>query len=286
MSFEVLCLQRVVDTTLGSYKAAKQTYSTQDSINALHRRSAPARHARDNIDALHLIRRTVRERTVVIHANPRKCPHRLPRSDASSRLCCYHSNVWAALQKAVNVSLLCTSILRYWQDPFLFNMGQAPMFPRFGCRVLWEEARRRLARRLPFDHSKAISLIDFDSGQRPAEWACHPFTVEKLMKNGQSLSAAWSAHSGLPHRCREGCESQKSPLDVFQQELSHLSACWSYLTLSSGMSVVTSSASVSERVRPSSSYWFVVGSLSFFLENDISCVLSKDAALFVKKRDT
>ena len=63
----------------------------------------------------------------------------------------------------------CTSILRHWREPFLFNKGQAPMFARCGCRVLWEEPRRRLAHRLPLDHSKAVFLIDFDSGQRPPE---------------------------------------------------------------------------------------------------------------------
>ena len=70
---------------------------------------------------------------------------------------------------AVNVSLLCTSILRHWQWPFLFNMRQVSMFSRCGYRVLWEEPRRRLARRPPSDHTKAIFLIDFHSGQRPPE---------------------------------------------------------------------------------------------------------------------
>ena len=47
------------------------------------------------------------------------------------------------------------------------------------------------------------------------------------MEGGQGLSATWSAHSDLPHRCRAGCNSsltecQKSPRDVFLQELSHL----------------------------------------------------------------
>ena len=47
------------------------------------------------------------------------------------------------------------------------------------------------------------------------------------MENGQGLSAARSANSNLPHRYREGCnffltECQKSPRDVFPQELSHL----------------------------------------------------------------
>ena len=45
------------------------------------------------------------------------------------------------------------------------------------------------------------------------------------MEDGQG--AAWSGHSDLPHRCREGCnfsltECQQSPRDVFLQELSHL----------------------------------------------------------------
>ena len=38
----------------------------------------------------------------------------------------------------VNVSLLCTTILRHWREPFLFNMGHVSMFPRCCCCVLWE----------------------------------------------------------------------------------------------------------------------------------------------------
>ena len=47
-------------------------------------------------------------------------------------------------------------------------------------------------------------------------------------------------------------------------------SCWSYVTLSFEMSVVTSCASVSERIHSSSSNCFVVGSFSC-----LSCVLSK-----------
>ena len=39
----------------------------------------------------------------------------------SSRLCCHHSKGLAALQVAVNVSFFCASILRHWQEPFLFT---------------------------------------------------------------------------------------------------------------------------------------------------------------------
>ena len=56
------------------------------------------------------------------------------------------------------------------REPFLFNKGQVPTFPRCCCRVLWEEPRRSLAHRLPlFDRPKAVLLVDVDSGQRPPE---------------------------------------------------------------------------------------------------------------------
>ena len=75
----------------------------------------------------------------------------------------------AALQGAVNVSLLCTSILRHWKEPFLFNIGQVPMFPRCLLPCAWEEPRRHLAHYLPVDHPKAILFVDFDPGQRSPE---------------------------------------------------------------------------------------------------------------------
>ena len=74
----------------------------------------------------------------------------------------------AALQGDVNVSLLCTTILGNWREPFLFNMRRVSMFPCC-CRVLGEKTRRRLAHCLPFDHPKAVFLVDFDSGQRSTE---------------------------------------------------------------------------------------------------------------------
>ena len=97
-------------------------------------------------------------------------------------------------------------------------MGQFSMFPRCCCCVLGEKPRRRLKHCLTFDHPEAIFLIDLDSGKRSTERACHPFSVEELMKG---------AHSDLPHRCLEDCnftltECQESPRDVFPQELSHL----------------------------------------------------------------
>ena len=96
------------------------------------------------------------------------------------------------------------------REPFLFNMGQVSMFPRCYCCVFWEEPRRCFAHCLPLDHPKAGFLVDFDSGQRSPQRACHPFI-----------------DSDLPHRSREGwnfslTECQKSPRDAFPQEISHL----------------------------------------------------------------
>ena len=107
------------------------------------------------------------------------------------------------------------------------------------------------------------------------------------MEDGQGLSATWSANSDPPHRCREGgdlpfTKGQESPRDVFRQELSHpngpnflrgSTSCWSYVTLSSGMSVVASCASTNERIHSSSSNCFEVGSFSFF--RNINCVMSR-----------
>ena len=104
------------------------------------------------------------------------------------------------------------------------------------------------------------------------------------MKDGQGLSANWGTNSDLPHRSRQGCnfsltECHESPRDVFPQELSDLNgpnfltSCLSYVTLSSGTSVETSCASVSERIHSSSSNCFLVASFSFF--KNFSYVLSR-----------
>ena len=50
---------------------------------------------------------------------------------------------------------------------------------------------------------------------------------EELTKDGHGLGAAWGANSDLPHRSHQGCnfsltEHQKSPRDLFPQELSNL----------------------------------------------------------------
>ena len=105
----------------------------------------------------------------VVYANAGKGACRLPRGNASSHFCRHHSWGQAALQGTVDVSLLCTTILRHRWEPFLLNMGQAPMCLRCCCRVLGKEPRRRLAHRLPLDHPKAVFLVDFDSGQRAPE---------------------------------------------------------------------------------------------------------------------
>ena len=211
------------------------------------------------------------------HAKPRNCARHLPCCNASSRLRCHHAQSQAALQGTLNVSLLCPLTLGHCRKTFLFNKGHVPMFPRCCCCVHGEKPRRRLMHRLPSDHPKTTVVVDFDSGQWSDERACRRFIVEELMKVGQGFGAAWGTNSDLPHRCREGCkfsltECQKSPRNVFPQELSHLNG-WSYATLSSGMSVVTSCASVNERIHSSSSHCFEVGSFSFF--RNITCVLSK-----------
>ena len=78
----------------------------------------------------------------VVHANPWKGARSLPGGDASARLC-HHSKGQAALQRTINVSLLRPSILGHWQERFLFNKRQIPMFPRCCCcRVL---GRNRIA---------------------------------------------------------------------------------------------------------------------------------------------
>ena len=98
---------------------------------------------------------------IVVHANPKKGVRRLPGCNTSSRLRRHHAQSQTALQGAVKISLLCTSILWLWREPFLFNMGQVLMFPRCCCRVLWEKPRRRLAHCLPLNHSKAVFLASF-----------------------------------------------------------------------------------------------------------------------------
>ena len=64
--------------------------------------------------------------------------------------------VSTATIRSINISLLCTTIIGHWREPFLFNMRQVLMFPCCCCRVLGEKPRRRLAHCLPFDHPKAI----------------------------------------------------------------------------------------------------------------------------------
>ena len=144
---------------------------------------------------------------------------RLPRGYAFSRSSHCHTQSQAALQGAINISLLCPTILWHWRELFLFIMGQVSMFPRCCCCVLWEEIATP---------SRALPSIDFDSGQRSTKGACHPFIVEKLMEDGQGLSAAWSTHSDLPHRSRQGCnflltKRQKSSRDILPQELNNSS---------------------------------------------------------------
>ena len=97
------------------------------------------------------------------------------------------------------------------------------------------------------------------------------------MKEFQGLSATWSAHSDLPHRSSPSL-SAKSRRDTYFRKNSPTrtgrtflgsTSCWSYVTLSSAMSVVASCASVSERIHSSSSNCFVVGSFFFLLEHQL-----------------
>ena len=118
----------------------------------------------------------------------------------SPRFCRHNPQSQAAFQGSINISLLCTTILRHWREPFLFNTRQVSMFPRCCCRVLREEPRRRLAQCLPLNHSEAIfsSTLILASGSF-SEPATH------LMKDGKGLGATLGPNSDLPHRCREGC---------------------------------------------------------------------------------
>ena len=101
------------------------------------------RRGMSSLQALNLCR--------VFYANPGKGARRLPRGNASSCFCSHQTWGRAALLGAVNVSLLCTSILRHWQEPFLFSIRQVSQFPCCCC-VLREEPRR-LAHGLPLQSS-------------------------------------------------------------------------------------------------------------------------------------
>ena len=113
------------------------------------------------------------------------------------------------------------------------------------------------------------------------------------MKDGQGFSAAWCTHSDQPHRSRQqGCnfslsERQKSPRDILPQELSPLEwaeLLWgrplrcSHMTLSSGMSAVTSFASVSERIHSSPLNCFEVRSFSLLQKHQLS--VEQETSLF------
>ena len=117
---------------------------------------------------------------------------------------------------AVDVSLLCTSILRHWREPFSFNMRQVSMFPRCCCRVFGEKPRRRRPHCLPLDHPKATVLVKFDSGQRstderwprPQRRLVYPLRFAASKSSGLHFSPSVSAES-----CRQTC---------FPKELFHL----------------------------------------------------------------
>ena len=103
-----------------------------------------------------------------VHANPREGARRaamLPPVSAAN------IPTPRTVSRPSTSSLLCTSILRHWQEPFLFNMGQSRYFPR-GCCVLWEKPRCRLPHCLPLDHSQSNSSLTL----------ILPFVVEELMK--------------------------------------------------------------------------------------------------------
>ena len=87
-----------------------------------------------------------------------------------------------------------------------------------------------------------------------------------------AISSSLSARSR-----RETYFRRNSPIRVDRTFIGSTS-CWSYVTLSSGMSVVTSCASVSERIHSSSSNCFVVGPLPFWRKNQLR--VEQEAALF------
>ena len=119
-------------------------------------------------------------RRCTVYATPGKGARRLPRGNASSRFCSHHSQGQAALQGAINVSLLCTLILRHWREPFLFNMRQVPMFPRSNCCVLREQPRRRLVHCLPLDHPLAVFLVSLSSTHRRGAYGRWPRPQRRL----------------------------------------------------------------------------------------------------------
>ena len=61
---------------------------------------------------------------------------RLLRGKAPPRFSRHHHQGQAAVQEAIDVSLLCTTILRHWRELFLLNVRHVSMFPRCCCRVL------------------------------------------------------------------------------------------------------------------------------------------------------
>ena len=99
---------------------------------------------------------------------------------------------------AVNVSSLCTTILRHWREPFLFNMGQVPMFPCCCCCVAhWPSTRSSqssFSHRLgfwPAVHSGSLSSIH----RRGA--------VGKWPRPQRHMK--YQLRSDLPHRSRQDC---------------------------------------------------------------------------------
>ena len=87
-----------------------------------------------------------------------------------------------------------------------------------------------------------------------------------------AISSSLSARSR-----RETYFRRNSPIRVDRTFIGSTSR-WSYVTLPSGMSVVTSCASVSERIHSSSSNCFVVGPFPFLRKNQLR--VEQEAALF------
>ena len=149
------------------------------------------------------------------------------------------------------------------------------MFPCCCCRVLREQPRRRLAHCLPSDHpfwqvvrSASLSSIHRKGVERWPKPQRHP-GVPTPICSIEVVKAASSQSLSARSR-RETYFRKNSPIGMGRTFRESASRC-SYVTLSSGTSVMTSCASVSERIHSSSLDCFEV--VSFFV--CVGCVLRR-----------
>ena len=92
------------------------------------------------------------------------------------------------------------------------------MFPPRRSGVLGKKVTRCFTYGIPFNHSKTVLFIQFDSVKRSSA-----FVVDELMKDGEGFGA----DSELPHCCHEGCnvtfgKCKQASANTFPQEVSHL----------------------------------------------------------------